>query len=107
MNKFYSCLANAHNNGYYYGFPFCCIEDFVDRTSKSFFIYRIRKFDGLGFVPCKECNKLPRSKLVSYINKNREHDVPFYGHKIREKASHKYSARKLKRNINRRRINHE
>jgi len=59
--------------GKYYGFPDCCIDEFVsfavtgypNRSKK-------RKFHGTGYVPCKHCDKhLSEQALADIINLRR------------------------------------
>lgn len=69
--------------GRYFGYPDCCIEDFVKRV-KQFKEGKVgvrpkekRKLHGTGYVPCPECNKLDKKTLVATIKANRAHDQPF------------------------------
>ena len=76
--------------GRYFGYPECCIADFLKRletfqkTSKSPKVHR--KLNGSGYVPCAECAKLSRETLIANIETNRIHDQPFPkdGHRRRK-----------------------
>ncbi len=54
--------------GKYYGYPKCCIDEFV---SKSRNINKRRKLCGTGYIPCHRCNKKTVRVLKSTIQKNR------------------------------------
>ena len=71
--------------GRYFGYPECCIEDFLYRVElikeqkkRGLKQEKIkRKFHGTGYVPCPQCNKLDMATLIRTINANRGHDKPF------------------------------
>lgn len=61
--------------GRYFGYPECCIADFVRHILK----YREgkadgrekRKLHGTGYVPCAKCNRKSERTLIATIRKNR------------------------------------
>lgn len=60
--------------GKYYGFPECCVNEFVSGASME----QTRKFEGTGYIPCKQCNdNVEKDELISYINENRLHPTCF------------------------------
>lgn len=60
--------------GTYFGFPPCCIADFLTRDSAP----RIpRKLSGTGYIPCPSCNEKPVEALVATIRQNRICSAPF------------------------------
>lgn len=71
--------------GRYFGYPDCCIEDFLYRVELIKALRKQglkpkppkRKLQGTGYVPCPKCNKLDAATLVRTINANRGHDKPF------------------------------
>ena len=61
-------------SGIYYGYPVCCIDDFIYcGETKSYKSREKRKLDGTGYVPCSACNKKSEEELVQAINDNRLH----------------------------------
>lgn len=42
-------------NGLYFGYPKCCIEDFVNRFPEPPPVERREIHNFKGFIPCKEC----------------------------------------------------
>lgn len=64
--------------GKYFGFPECCIQEFINRTeSLGDEPFPLR---GTGFVPCQCCRKKTEDELVKIINANRYCPAPFpYG----------------------------
>lgn len=68
------------NKGIYYGYPRCCIDDFLV-TVEDFQVRRIRrlprKLTGTGYVPCPICNEKTEEELKDVINKNRVCPIPF------------------------------
>ena len=67
--------------GRYFGYPECCIKDFIKRVgifrSTKGLKMEKRKLHGTGYVPCPECNKLDKKTLIETIKKNRAHPQPF------------------------------
>jgi hypothetical protein len=60
--------------GKYYGFPKCCVDEFISGASMG----QTRKFDGTGYIPCEYCNEnVEKDELISYINENRLHPTCF------------------------------
>lgn len=60
--------------GKYYGFPQCCVNEFVSGASMG----QTRKFEGTGYIPCEHCNEnVEKDKLITYINENRLHPTCF------------------------------
>ena len=61
-------------SGVYYGFPRCCIEEFVLYAESGSYLEReTRKLSGTGYVPCTKCNQKSEEELVKIINDNRLH----------------------------------
>lgn len=61
-------------SGVYYGYPPCCIEEFIAYAESGNFSDRPdRKLNGTGYVPCKSCNEKSEKELVKDINRNRLH----------------------------------
>lgn len=68
--------------GYYFGYPSCCIENFVtedilvrvnELKSRKF-----RKLKGTGYRPCTQCNEIyTEEELVVRINSKRRLARPF------------------------------
>lgn len=70
-----------HDNGVRYGFPKCCVDEFVGRLYTSSLIREKRKLDGTGFVPCVVCNETKtEEQLVQEIAVNRNHGLPPFPH---------------------------
>jgi hypothetical protein len=65
-----------YENGLYYGYPTCCINDFVIRTHNEQAHEPLQELAGkyTGFVPCMKCSKKILSKNLSAedIIKNRK-----------------------------------
>jgi hypothetical protein len=74
----------AYKCGKYYGYPNCCINDFVIRVHNNQKVKPIQEFTGqyTGFVPCINCSKkIIKEKLSPHdIIKNRKckSKFPFY-----------------------------
>lgn len=62
--------------GQYYGFPECCIEFFLKNAHKDYWMYKMypkgSKFQGTGYIPCKQCNKLTEQEIMKRINYRRK-----------------------------------
>lgn len=67
--------------GRYFGYPDCCIMEFLEYMStysKGKTPRREkRKLYGTGYVPCKKCNTKSEEQLLANIDKNREHNKAF------------------------------
>ncbi len=63
-------------HGKAFGYPECCIDDFVEFISGPILSFRKpRLLDGTGFVPCRVCNTTKsEEELVAEINANRSPD---------------------------------
>jgi len=66
-------------SGVYYGYPLCCIDEFTEYAEGKKDLSRRgkRKFNGTGYVPCEECNKLSKETLLKQIESRRLHWEPF------------------------------
>lgn len=62
--------------GAYYGYPDCCVNEFVYRILNREKAPK-RKFYGTGYIPCKKCNRKTKAQMLEYITKNRGHKQPF------------------------------
>lgn len=60
--------------GRYFGFPECCIEDFLSRDSAP---KESRKLRGTGYTPCLKCNEKSEEELIDIINSNRQARTEF------------------------------
>jgi hypothetical protein len=61
-------------SGIYYGYPTCCIDEFIFCVENGSFMQREkRKLNGTGYVPCEECNQKSERDLLKTINDNRLH----------------------------------
>lgn len=64
--------------GRYYGFPSCCVKDFVDGKSHAYRLRKKRHLDGTGFIPCYQCQrKKTATQLMEEIQRNRICSLPF------------------------------
>lgn len=63
-------------NGIYYGFPQCCINEFVYNCLKNIQIKK-RKFHGTGYVPCSKCNKKSKKEILKHITAHRKCNTAF------------------------------
>lgn len=64
--------------GEYFGYPKCCIAEFIEFVLSRGTIKREkRKLNGSGYVPCAKCNKLTKQQLIRNIQTNRKHNEPF------------------------------
>lgn len=66
--------------GEYFGYPKCCISEFVREVNTIFFDNgRLnRKLSGTGFIPCKKCNETKmEADLIQEINRNRHCPTEF------------------------------
>lgn len=64
--------------GEHFGFPPCCVEDFVTRNGPA----PRRLFHGTGYVPCPTCNAKAEqigthAFVEQFINPRRKADAPF------------------------------
>lgn len=62
--------------GLNYGYPDCCIGEFVAvaLSGREAALARgKRQFDGTGYVPCAKCNKRTNKELLDAINVRRDH----------------------------------
>ena len=68
-----SSYNNFHLYGYVFGYPLCCIEEFIDHVKNNSYMSRpLRKLNGTGYIPCSSCDsKYTEEQLISNINKNR------------------------------------
>lgn len=60
-----------------FGYPTCCITEFVQRCRRGVVLYEKRKFYGTGYVPCKNCNAKTEFELLNYIQTHRTFPKPF------------------------------
>lgn len=64
--------------GLEYGYPICCIGEFVIHAIKGTSEHREkRKFNGTGYVPCVLCNEKTEAELLAYIAAHRQYKKPF------------------------------
>lgn len=63
--------------GIRFGYPPCCIGDFVERVLTGQRIDEKRKLHGSGYVPCPECNKKTDAELLAAIRDRRKFEKPF------------------------------
>lgn len=61
--------------GRMYGYPECCIHDFIKLGHEELGYYR--NFTGTGYVPCQVCDDKPMNEVVKVICENRFVDHPF------------------------------
>jgi hypothetical protein len=62
--------------GRYYGFPDCCIKEFIERDWSVGL--PDRQLDGTGYIPCKKCNERYSAEgLISRIKLKRICPIPF------------------------------
>jgi hypothetical protein len=70
-------------NGLYYGYPVCCIVEFVQRnTKRKFNATPTRKhidlLDGNGYIPCDACHcKLASGFSIHKLLRHRKHHQLF------------------------------
>lgn len=68
-------------NGIKFGYPSCCISEFLINSSKDVTFHLAkprRKLDGTGYIPCHDCNeKYTEAELIATIMKNRTFSLPF------------------------------
>jgi len=67
-------LDKMQSRGEFFGFPQCCIDDFLSRERAP---NESRKFCGTGYIPCPKCNELSEEEIVTNINKRRKCKEPF------------------------------
>lgn len=66
--------------GLEYGYPDCCIGEFVADILTSRFEGRERQLRGSGYVPCETCNKRNTAiQLIKVVNERREENLPPFG----------------------------
>ena len=58
--------------GTHLGYKPCCVEAFLEGKQVHESV-----FSGTGFLPCKECDKLPVSEVLNYIDTHRDSELPF------------------------------
>lgn len=75
--KEYDILPTWAYKGWYYGYPDCCVGEFIANAVKGISETKPRKFHGTGYVPCTKCNKKTEKQLLKKIAKNRKHPKPF------------------------------
>jgi len=73
-----SYIVNFVVKGLYFGYPECCIDEFVRSFIDGFAVKcKRRKFNGTGFVPCAACNKKSKKEILAYIKSHRQCKLPF------------------------------
>lgn len=60
--------------GRYFGYPECCIKDFMSRDEAP---EEKRQLCGSGYIPCPDCNNKETYQILIEINRNRVHYEPF------------------------------
>lgn len=66
------------SNGIYFGYPTCCIAEFITEVNSGAYKKRNRrKFNGTGYVPCKACNRQPKAVILMEIEQSRICKTPF------------------------------
>lgn len=69
-------VQDVINDGILFGYPKCCIDEFVYKERDEEKV--IRKLFGTGYVPCAVCHESKtEQELVDAINKNRNLPLPF------------------------------
>lgn len=58
--------------GRYFGYPECCIAEFIFRVSTGNFPIPARPLDGTGYIPCINCSLKTEEELTKNINTNRD-----------------------------------
>ena len=74
--------------GMQFGYPPCCIGEFVQYGLASQNVLRQRgkrKFHGTGFVPCKDCNNKSVESLLARINEYRDPKLPKFNPRLYRK----------------------
>lgn len=64
--------------GITYGYPPCCVGEFIIRCVKNELKHPKRKFHGTGYVPCVKCDTLSEQELLEYITANRDPELPIF-----------------------------
>lgn len=83
LEQFINEFKDMHfvKQGLYFGYPPCCIVEFVEFTGDYMAGKRpsrgLRKLHGTGYVPCKDCNKKTEKQLLKQIADNRKCELPF------------------------------
>ena len=66
------------SQGMRYGYPPCCIGEFVIHWIKdTCHTRKKRKFDGTGFIPCIKCNTRTKRALLKELAARRSEPKPF------------------------------
>lgn len=91
LMKFNSLEEQWDYWGHHLGYKPCCVKSFLEGKQIHESV-----FSGTGFLPCKECDKLPVSEVLSYIDIHRKSKVPFPF----DKEYHNESSRKSCEEIN-------
>lgn len=60
-----------------FGYPKCCIDEFIGFVEGKNKRESVRKLWGTGYVPCVECNKKTEKELIDFISQNRKHGQKF------------------------------
>lgn len=76
-------VANWFLMGMQFGYPPCCVGDFILDLVKGTYINRKpRKLNGAGYVPCRSCNRRSEKELIAAINEYRDPTLePFEAYK--------------------------
>lgn len=88
MSKTYTIPESWTIRGRYFGFPECCIQEFlprIDMSTEDMLKEEPRKLDGTGYMPCSVCNEKPEAELIKVINSNRRSPQAFPIEEIDEK----------------------
>lgn len=71
-------IREDYSTGFYYGFPVCCVNEFVRfMVGHAVLLRTERKLSGTGYIPCVKCNAKTEQELIDTINANRSHPRPF------------------------------
>jgi len=67
------------NKGKYYGYPDCCINDFVERNFDEGLSAEQEKTYNHGFIPCQKCAEriLKGETTLELLITNRRHNNPY------------------------------
>lgn len=63
--------------GIIYGYPKCCIKNFLNNFDKGGNVDYESVFLGTGYVPCKKCATLEENTLLNTIHNNRLVNIKF------------------------------
>ena len=77
VNRSWELLNLWLNNGRKFGYPECCINQFLTLAVRPWWYFELpwyptRTLKLNGYVPCEKCAKMPRQKLVDDINSRRK-----------------------------------